>query len=47
MIDLNKDIEVFINQKSVLVRKALPGHPQNFDPKDPDFIFDDFIDIEL
>jgi hypothetical protein len=47
MIDLNKPIEVLINDKLVATRESKAGKPVNYDSKDPAFIFDSYIDILL
>jgi hypothetical protein len=46
-IDLNQPIEVLINGKLVATREALAGKPVSYDSKDPAFIFDSYIDIQL
>lgn len=47
MVDLNQDVEVFLNGKSVSLRKAAPGILTNMDAKDPGFVFEDVLTIIL
>jgi len=49
MVDLKSDSFIFINGKQVGVRFGNTEHqePRNLDPKDPSFLFEDFIDVEI
>jgi hypothetical protein len=47
MIDLNQDIDVFLNGSVVATRKAKTGKLQNMDPLDLGFNFEDTIDIKF
>ena len=47
MINLKKKIRFYLNGELVLKRKRNDETPSPMDPKDPGFIFNDYVDIKL